>query len=81
MRPQEPKDLREVRRKKGIESGRHLILKKSQKPYGHGKSFAEYVKYTFVPHVARIHVKTGVEQEDAVLLMDDSPSHLNPPVM
>jgi hypothetical protein len=76
---QESDGLREALRKNGIdiEFGRHLILKKSQKPYANSKSFAEYLKLTFIPHVTRICAKRGIEQEDIVLLMDNCPSHLS----
>jgi hypothetical protein len=63
-------------RKKGIEFGRNLILTKSQKPYVNSKSFAEDVKSTLIPHVTRIHAEMGIEQEDAVLLMENCPSHV-----
>jgi hypothetical protein len=68
---QESDHLREELRKKGIEFayGRHLILKKSQKPSVISKSFAEHVKSTFIPHVTRIRAERGIEQENAVLLM------------
>jgi ABC-type molybdate transport system ATPase subunit len=61
---------------KGIEFGRHLILKKNQKSYVNSKSFTEYIKSTFMPHVARIHAAREVEREDAALLMDNCQSHL-----
>jgi hypothetical protein len=66
---QKSEDLREALRKKGIEFGRHLILTKSHKPDINNKFFTEYVKSTFIPHVARMPTKRGIEKEDAVLLM------------
>jgi hypothetical protein len=80
---QESDHLLEALKKKGIEFGfgRHLILKKSQKPYVKSKFFAECVKSTFIPHVTRIRAKRGIEQDDTVLLMDNCPSHHISPVM
>jgi hypothetical protein len=63
---QESEDLRRAPRKKGIELGRHLILKKSQKPYTNSKSFPESVKSTMRPHVARICPESGIEQSEDV---------------
>jgi hypothetical protein len=40
------------------------------KPYVNRKAIAEYVKSTFIPHITRIHVEMGIEQEDAVFVMD-----------
>jgi hypothetical protein len=51
---QESDDLRGALRKKGIECGWHVIGKKSQKPYVNSKSFAEYVKSTFIAHVTKV---------------------------
>jgi hypothetical protein len=45
----------------GIEFGRHLILKKNQKPYVNSKSFAEDIKPTFIVHVTGIHAARGIE--------------------
>jgi hypothetical protein len=59
---QESDDLREALRKKVIDFGWYLILKKSQEPYINTKSFAEYVKSTFVLHVASTPVERGIEQ-------------------
>jgi hypothetical protein len=73
---QESDGLREALKKKGIELGRDLILKKNQKPSVNRKSFAEYIKSTFIPHVTRIHAARGIEQEEVPLLMDNYPSHL-----
>jgi hypothetical protein len=83
VRSQESDDLQEALRKKSIEIefGQYLSLKNSQKPYVKGKSFAEYVKSTFIPHVTRIRAERGIEQEEAVLLMDNCPSQRNAPVM
>jgi hypothetical protein len=80
IRSQESDDLRKALRKKGIEFERHLILKKSQKPYVNSKSFPEYAKSTFIPHVTRTLTEMGIEQEYALLLMDNWPSHFNSPV-
>jgi hypothetical protein len=78
----ESDDLRKALRKKGIEYGfeLRLILKKSQEPYIKSKSFAEYVKSTFISHITRIRAEMETEQEDAVLLMDNCPSQFNSPV-
>jgi hypothetical protein len=73
----ESENLRETLRKKSIEFecenrfgfGRNSILKESQKAYVDSKSFAEYVKSTFISHVTRIRAERGIEQEDAMLLM------------
>jgi hypothetical protein len=73
---QESDGLREALRTKGIAFGRHLILKKNQKPYVNNKSFAEYIKSTFRPRTTRIHAGMGIEQENAVLLLDNCPSYL-----
>jgi hypothetical protein len=78
---QESDDLRKALRNKGIKFGQRLILKKNQKAYINSKSFAEYIKSTFIPHITRIHAARGIEQEDAVLLTNNCPSHLTSDVM
>jgi hypothetical protein len=56
-------------------------MKKSQKVYVNGKSFAEYVKSTFVPHVMKGRVDGGIGEQEAGLLMDNCPSHIAGDVM
>jgi hypothetical protein len=73
---QESDDLRKVMKKKDIEFGRHLILKKNQKSCLNNKMFVEYIKSTFIPHVTRIRAAKGIEREEAALLMDVCPTHL-----
>jgi hypothetical protein len=66
---QESDDLQGALRSKGVEFGRHLILNKSQKSSVNSNSFAEYIKSTFIHHVARIRAERDIQQEHAMILM------------
>jgi hypothetical protein len=81
IRSQESDNLRQGLSKKGIEFRRHLRLKKSQKAYVNGKSFAESGKSTFVPHVMKGRVDGGIEEQEAALLIDNYPRHITGDVM
>jgi hypothetical protein len=66
---QESDDLQRALRSKGVEFERHLILNKSQKSSFNSNSFAEYIKFTFIHHVARIGAERYIQQEHAMFLM------------
>jgi hypothetical protein len=66
---------------RGIEFGRHLIIKGSQKAYVNSKTFSEYVKSVFIPYVTKVRREREIELEEAVLLMDNCPSHITKEVI
>jgi hypothetical protein len=78
---QDPPALQDDLKWHGIEFGRHLIIKESQKAYVNGKTFAEYVKSVFIPYVTKVRRERGIRVEEAVLLMDNYPNHITKEVI
>jgi hypothetical protein len=64
--------------RKAIEFGQHLIIKRSDRSYVNRKTFAEFVESITIPHVMKVRADEKIEEEEAVLLMDDSPRPITP---
>jgi hypothetical protein len=65
----------------GLRFGRDLILMQRTKAYINGALFADYIRNVFLPHVARVPTQENLQEEEAVLLMDNCPSHLTQEVL
>lgn len=78
---QDAESLRTDLKKRGIEFGRHLTIVRNQKPYVNSGTFADYIKSVFLPYVTRVRKEREIEEEEAVLLMDNCPSHLTSEVI
>jgi hypothetical protein len=73
---QDLKSLLVYLQKNGIESGKHLIMQRSQKVYVNGKISPEYRKSVSLSYVAKVPSEAEIEQEESALLMDNYPGHL-----
>jgi hypothetical protein len=78
---QELENLREGLRQKGTECGRHLILRNSDKPYVNSKTFMDYAKSAFIPHVMKVRVEKGIQEREAVVLIDHCSCHITSDMM
>jgi hypothetical protein len=78
---EESGNLRERLKIKGIEFERHLILRKSGKPYVNSKTFLDCVKSTFISHVMKVHVEKGIKEREVVLLMNNCSYYIMPGVI
>jgi hypothetical protein len=52
------------------------MMKRSDKPYVNRKTLVEYVKSIFIPHIIKVYVEEKMEEEKAVFLMHNCPSHI-----
>jgi hypothetical protein len=64
--------------RQGIEFRRQVMIKRSERPYASSKTFGEYVKSTFIPHVMNVSAEEKIHEEHAVLLIANWPSHITP---
>jgi hypothetical protein len=78
MTSQESGNFREGLTRKAIEFGQHLIIKRSDRSYVNRKNFAESVESITIPHVMTVRVDEKIEEEEAVLWMDDCPRPITP---
>jgi hypothetical protein len=62
--------------RKGIEFGRQLTMKRSDTPDVNTNTFAEDVQSSIIPHVMKVSGEEKIEQEQAVLLIDNCPSYI-----
>jgi hypothetical protein len=62
--------LQDDLKRHGIEFGRYLIIKGSQKAYVNSKTFAKEVKSVFIPDVTKVRREREIEPKEVVLLMD-----------
>jgi hypothetical protein len=60
----------------GLQLGEHLILQQLTKAYFNGLFFRDYTQWAFIPHRTILGQQAEFAEEEAVLLMDDGPSHV-----
>ena len=68
--------VREHLKKRGVRFGTDFILKPCQKPYINAQIFEEYIRTVFLPNLNELRSLEQFAEEDAVLLMDNCPSHV-----
>jgi hypothetical protein len=68
--------VREQSKKKGLRVGTDVILKAHRKPYINAECFLEYIRTVFLPNLNELQTLEEFADEDAVLLMNDCPSHV-----
>jgi hypothetical protein len=68
--------VREQLKKHGVRFGVDLVMKVRPKPYVNAKIFLDYIKTVFLPNLAELRHLEEFAEEDAVLLLDNCPSHV-----
>jgi hypothetical protein len=68
--------LREASKKRGVRFGTDLILKARERAYVNTEIFLEYIRMAFTPNLSKLRSLKQFADEDAVLLMDNYPSHV-----
>jgi hypothetical protein len=63
-------------KKHGVRFGVDLVMKVQPKPYVNAEIFIDYLKTVFLPNLAELRKVEAFAEEDAVLLMDNCPSHV-----
>jgi hypothetical protein len=62
--------------KHGVRFGTDVIFRHRAKPYVNAAMFAEYIRMVFIPNRNELRDPEQFADEDAVLLMDNCPSHV-----
>jgi hypothetical protein len=73
--------IREQLKKSGVRFGTDFILKQRSKPYINAEIFMEYIRLVFLPNLNELRSLDQFADEDAVLLMDNCPSHVKEDVL
>jgi hypothetical protein len=73
---QDSPKVRERLTKHGVRFGTDFILKHRAKSYINTEMFAEYIRMMFIPNLNELRNLEQFANEDAVLLMDNCPSHV-----
>jgi hypothetical protein len=73
---QDSPTVRERLKKHGVRFGTDFILKHRAKPYINAEIFAEYIRTVFIPNLNELRSLEQFAAEDAVLLVDNCPSHV-----
>jgi hypothetical protein len=68
--------VREALKKHGMRLGTDLVLKHRAKPYINAEVFEEYIRMVFLPNLNELRSLEEFANEEAVLLMDNCPSHV-----
>jgi hypothetical protein len=63
-------------KKRGARFGTAFILKSRAKPYINAEIFEEYICTVFLPNLDELRSLEEFATEDAILLMDNCPSHV-----
>jgi hypothetical protein len=73
---QDSAKLREQLKKRGVRFGTDFVLKSRAKPYINAEIFSEYIRTVFIPNLNELRSLEQFAHEEAVLLMDNCPSHV-----
>jgi hypothetical protein len=73
--------VRENLKKRGVRFGTDFILKARSKPYINADFFVDYIRTMFLPNLTELQALEDFTDEDAVLLMDNCPSHVTDEVL
>lgn len=73
---QDSPKLRQQLKTHGVRFGTDFVLKSRAKPYINAEIFSEYIRTVFVPNLNELRSLEQFAREEAVLLMDNCPSHV-----
>jgi hypothetical protein len=68
--------VREQLKKRGVRFGTDFILKCRSKPYINSEIFEQYLRTVFLPNLNELRTLEQFGDEEAVLMMDNCPSHV-----
>jgi hypothetical protein len=68
--------VREQLKKRGVRCGTDVILKCHSKPYINSEIFEQYLRTVFLPNLNELRALEQFGDEEAVLMMDNCPSHV-----
>jgi hypothetical protein len=68
--------VRQALKKRGVRLGTDFVLKHRARPYINAEIFEEYIRSVLLPNLNELRNLEGGADEDAVLLMDNCPSHV-----
>jgi hypothetical protein len=73
--------VREQLKEKGVRFATDLIFKARRKPYINAECFLEYIRRVCLPNLNELRTLEEFGDEDAVLLMDNCPSHVGEEIL
>jgi 2-methylisocitrate lyase-like PEP mutase family enzyme len=73
---QDSPKVRERLKKHGVRFGTAFILTRRATPYVNAGIFAEHIRMVFIPNLNELRNLEQFADEDAVLLIDNCPSHV-----